>query len=683
MKYIILIFSFFNITFNCYAAENNLIDKLKNLHGQIETCYAELKHDTLTIGNVFVERQFKWNQGNLISITIQNKISNKSILIQNGSHPDLSIGELTGKCIDSEYSVKIIKQSPIKPMFLQVKIRTVYEDLEIRRVFRIYPASMAIACDLYLKSKIDSIQIRPNDIIVENLFLPSLHWRLEAVEFFDDTDYHNNLVKNESIFAYRNSRLKGNLLYAHPTLESTGFFILKEAPCSFVQNNYPGYDFKSDWKLNQDHIELLTSGLGIVGSELTKDEWTKCFSTVLGVHDKSEQSKRMALRSYQNNIRRVIPERDELFMVNTWGDRNKATKINEKFIMEELKRAHQLGFTHYMIDVGWHEGISMHSAPDGLHADWAPEDWMPRKKTFPNGFDSILKLAKSLDIELGLWFLPSHKNENAKWEQDADILIDLYNQYGIKYMKIDGVRIPTKKADHNLQKFFNKILESTHGEMVFIFDVTADNRLGYHYNNHIGKIFLENRYTDWRNYYPYKTLRNIWMLSSYVPLQNLHIEFLNKWRHADKYGDDALAPSQYSFDYLFAITIPSQPLAWFETTGLPKEAETSIPWFNLFNSIRADLHDSYIFPIGNEPDGTSFTGFQFMQPEGKGYILVFRELNENSRFPIRTLFDPGQRVEFKKVYGNGTDFNSIAGEDGVLYFELTEKNSFCLYRYQH
>ena len=66
------------------------------------------------------------------------------------------------------------------------------------------------------------------------------------------------------------------------------------------------------------------------------------------------------------------------------------------------------------------------------------------------------------------------------------------------------------------------------------------------------------------------------MLSSYVPTQKIQLEFLNKWRNSDKYGDDPYAPSNYSFDYVFAITMPCQPLAWFETTGLPKEAEKSI-----------------------------------------------------------------------------------------------------------
>ena len=57
--------------------------------------------------------------------------------------------------------------------------------------------------------------------------------------------------------------------------------------------------------------------------------------------------------------------------------------------------------------------------------------------------------------------------------------------------------------------------------LVFNLDATAGRRAGYHMLNRYGNIFLENRYTDWGNYYPYHTLRNLWMLSKYVPAEIL------------------------------------------------------------------------------------------------------------------------------------------------------------------
>ena len=94
-------------------------------------------------------------------------------------------------------------------------------------------------------------------------------------------------------------------------------------------------------------------------------------------------------------------------------------------------------------------------------------------------------------------------------------------------------------------------------EVVFNLDATAGRRAGYHMLNRYGNIFLENRYTDWGNYYPYHTLRNLWMLSKYVPAEILQIEFLNKWRNPDKYPTgDPFAPVNYLFDYLLPLQWP-------------------------------------------------------------------------------------------------------------------------------
>ena len=162
-----------------------------------------------------------------------------------------------------------------------------------------------------------------------------------------------------------------------------------------------------------------------------------------------------------------------------------------------------MGPSGMLVAVWWrHEdpqaGRSVHSFEDGsgLREDWEIDDWEPRKDKFPNGLEPIIELAESLEIILGLWYLPSWADDYKKWVQDADILINLYKKYNIKHIKIDGVRLPTMKSDLNLQKLFNKVLEVTNNEVVFIFDVTADNRLGYHYNSHIGKTLREVIFDD-------------------------------------------------------------------------------------------------------------------------------------------------------------------------------------------
>lgn len=144
-----------------------------------------------------------------------------------------------------------------------------------------------------------------------------------------------------------------------------------------------------------------------------------------------------------------------------------------------------------------------------------------------------MELGRELGVEICLWFNPSVQDGYADWEKDAQALVGLYDEYGIRTFKIDGLAIPDKRSESNLRRLFDRVLERTGGQVVFNLDATAGRRGGYHMFNEYGNIFLENRYTDWQNYYPYWTLRNLWMLSKYVPAEKLQIEFLNKWRNTE------------------------------------------------------------------------------------------------------------------------------------------------------
>ncbi len=172
------------------------------------------------------------------------------------------------------------------------------------------------------------------------------------------------------------------------------------------------------------------------------------------------------------------------------------------------------------------------------------------------------------------------------------------------------------------------------------------------------------------------------MLSRYVPPQNLQIEFLNKWRNTNKYtADDPLSPAKMPFDYLFAITLMAQPLAWFEATGLPEEAFKVSPFIKKYRQIQADIHQGQIFPIGQEPSGTGWTGFQSMNGR-KGYFLVFREFNEHTKAVLPTFIPASQQVACRLIAGQGKDFEATADEKSQLSFQLPAANTFALYAYE-
>lgn len=661
--------------------------------------YSRLQNDTLTIGNNRMERKFLWNNGNLITHSLTDKSSGHEWLNRSKAS-DFRISNDKGSTANASYTTREIPETVIHPAYLETTVSFTLGTLDIRRVYRIYDDSPAIACDTYLKGSTDVVldgraanladmknieftedmSSRQVTAILDQIKLDGFHWQTKMVEFQDVTDWNNNFVFETRIIPYRKNSYKGNLLFAHNAENNKGFFFLKEAPSSMVQLAYNGYDFTTEF----GHFAV--TGLGMTEKDIRPDEWRKTYSCVLGLYSGSEFDQLLALRSYQKNIRKLIPGRDEMVMMNTWGDRSQDSKINEKFSLIEVEKAGRLGMTHFQIDDGWQVGKSPNSAvaKGSFKNIWDnPDYWKPDPQKYPNGLHPIVKRGKELGVEICLWFNPSVQHDYADWQKDAQAMIDLYKAYGIRTFKIDGLSIPTKESEINLRRLFDKVLLETDNQVVFNLDATAGRRAGYHMFTEYGNIFLENRYTDWQNYYPYWTLRNLWQLSKYVPAEKLQIEFLNKWRNTGKYGNDIFAPANYSFEYLFAITMAGQPLAWFEGSGLPDEALGIRQVIDDYKKIQHDFHTGTILPVGEEPDGQSWTGFQSVK-DGSGYFIFFRENNPQSAGVIETWLPEGVKVKCTPMFGYGAAaaFTQTVGHKGTLKIEIPRVNVYIVYKYE-
>ena len=93
------------------------------------------------------------------------------------------------------------------------------------------------------------------------------------------------------------------------------------------------------------------------------------------------------------------------------------------------------------------------------------------------------------------------------------------------------------------------------------------------------------------------------------------------------------------------------------------------------------IHSGQIFPIGDEPDGKEWTGFQSIVSNTEGYVLVFREDNSDVKKALKTWLPIGKKVSFKPIAGSGKAFDGAVLEEGKVVFDLAEKNSFALYTY--
>ena len=661
-----------------------------------EDCYSLLRDDTLTMGNSRIERTFLWNNGNLVTIRVTDKGSGR-VWTNSSRTPDFEASR-AGTNGPGRWRVERKEATELHPAFLETTVEFSQGDLDVRRVYRLYDDTPAILCRTWLRGRADALggdaAVNPadrkniestDDMLtirsggVLDRFAPGgNHWHMRVVEFRDVTDWNNNLVFETDVIPYRKLGYRGNLLFACNGVDGGGFFLLKEAPCSDVQLAYGGADFTAEFG------SFAVVGLGLESGDLAGEEWQRAYGCVFGVFTGGELEALTALRSYQKQLRRLLPGRDEMVMMNTWGDRSQDTKVNEDFCLREIRRAARLGITHFQIDDGWQAGKSPNSAlaKGSFRNIWDnPDYWTPDSVKYPRGLRPVVELGRELGVEVCLWFNPSVQNAYADWEKDARALVGLYREYGIRTFKIDGLAIPDKRSETNLRRLFDRVLEETGGKVVFNLDATAGRRGGYHLFNEYGNIFLENRYTDWGNYYPYWTLRNVWLLSKYVPAERLQVEFLNKWRNREKYAGDPFAPANYDFEYLFATTIVGQPLAWMEATGLPDEALALGERIGRYREIQHALHRGVILPVGDEPSGRSWTGFQSIDGDD-GFLIIYREATPDAEASIRTWLPEGVRVRLTPVLGDGRSAVVRVGRNGFVPVRIERPNGYAVYRYE-
>lgn len=511
--------------------------------------------------------------------------------------------------------------------------------------------------------------------------LPSWHQRLIQVEILDVTDFNNQLVQTREWLLHTkdagNLKLTGNLFAVECPLSGEGKVFIKCGPLPRTRaidgavvdltvrprRKEGGYAYALH-QTGPEDIEpwvVLDFQGGSVGMTRALHRWQR----LLRPQTKQHQ----------------VPK----FLSNSWGDRNRDSRIQEAFMLEEIERAARLGVDVVQIDDGWQKGRSCNSAEAAeKNGVWSgfwnadPEFWTPDPERFPNGLDPLVQRAAALGIEIGLWYAPDSCDEFRNWERDANQILSLHQRYGVEHFKLDSINVETITARRNLATMFKAILAGSAGNIVCDLDVTAGKRPGYFGELTTGPLFVENRYSDWHSYWPHFTLRNLWQLSRWVDPGRLRMELLNHARNDHKYEGDPLAPSLYPPATLFATVMFSNPLGWFENTGLPDAFIADVaPLVTCWKQHREQIFAGDIIPIGAAPDGVTWTGFFSDGGEAKAsYAVLFNEKSRSRthRFALPRSFS---NVELLSGQGEvGVDADGVAAtiEDpfGYLFVRLSE-----------
>lgn len=639
---------------------------------------------------------FVWLDSKTLRVT--DGISEQVYLWEKGTLTILQARSLSGSEVDVFSSVSADRSSDSDPTdtfqktdrveatertsaYSQIDLHVVFPDYELVRSLRVYDDCPGVEWRLSMKGRNSLFPVvsSSGSDLVENPallsgnapyyhFLPfsSPHYTTEIVSFREATDHHSNIIRSRTELPYRKPQYyEGNALIAKNNHKNEVHLVVKQSPLQDAQSAYTGFDFSTDFS----GIKVHSPGFDFQHVSGKDSGWQESYPLFTVMYAGDEKTALNLYKKYELTVHRYLPHMDNTFTMNTWGDRNRDSRINEPFILNELEAASRLGITHYQIDDGWQQGLSRNSAEKAnmLWDDWSASDWDINNIRFPNGLGKVKEKAASLGISLGLWFNPSKNEHYAAWERDKDILTGLHSKHDISWIKIDGLEIGNKLAESRVGQMLGGAAAESGSRLQFNMDVTAGKRGGYFYFNRFGNIFLENRYTDWGNYYPHLTLRNIWSLAEYIPIQRIQIEWLNKWRNEKQYPkDDPLKPANIPFDYQFAITMMGQPLAWMEATGLPDEAFEVRGLIDIWKSERSRMQQGVISPLGQIPDGYSFPGF-VSRTENRIYVLLFRENTSHSTGKYDLLQDDIENMKFIKLAGDG-NLNAVHGSTVEVNF---------------
>ena len=661
-------------------------------------CYAFYKDSELIIGNSLIERKISLENGIPSSCYVINKKTGYKFEARNGKR---SIMFAVPGFDFASSRVSVYATTDDKKGFsneaLTVSVHFEKENQAVYATFRLYPECAYISSALSLngvfgfgvETKICEEEyadyLRRPYSCMESVGINEDHVKVTEVEFYDFTDVRNNAVRKRERLAYFYSpdgvdTYNGQMFVLNAYTKKNALVMVKESPCTFGRLNDVDFDMKY---AIYENAFMKGFGVDFSGKQLFTPDVFLYYATI-GVAQDLES----AADGYKKYYRLEWKGGDKgtFIMSNTWGDRNGDSRVCHDFACKEADAGKKIGVDIIQLDDGWQSGLTANSRfiKDKSEGVWGsglykncPDFWVPAPHKFPDGFKKTSDYIISKGAHFGLWFSPDFDNDYENVDKDIEVLVNLYKEYNVTFFKIDGVDITSKKMEINLVKLLETVYERCDGKVDFDLDITGhQKRWGYLVNKHYGNLFLENRYSKSICYYPFTTLRQIWLLSEFLPAQKFQIEVLNRKLAAELYNpNDILAPANYTQDYCFATAMFACPLIWMEMTGLDKEDLSAISKIaKIHKKIKKDMAKLVVKPIGEEPDGLNFTGFTALDENGKGYALLFRDCTNKSTYTFKKVLPKGAELEY--MYSN---FDATAENvGGDIRFKANTQRSFIL-----
>ena len=424
--------------------------------------------------------------------------------------------------------------------------------------------------------------------------------------------------------------------------------------------------------------KVTISGAGMFPSDLKEDKYTSAWANWVVMYSGDEDDANLALKQFDRLRYPVHPDRDVFMMANTWGSEDMPTECiyaaREENVLKELESVADLGIDILQIDEGWQNN-----------------DWLPARHSrefqrikfikndypiYPEGWVNVRKKAEALNVKLGLW---------AAWTITEDKLRINYDSGNFASFKLDFANLNSAEKRDNLMNKARDLIKYSNYNTIVNWDVTEiAPRAGYFYGREYGNIYLENRKINTARenvmYVPYKVLRDAWQLSRYVNLNKFQVTIQNIDMAGDRTKTDA---HLYNHPYVVAIALMSSPIFFQETHYYTREAREQIkPLLATYKKHREEMYQGYVFPVGDEPDNGSWTGFQNHHAENNtGYLLLFRELhNEEGTMEIALKFLENTRIRLTNLITDEQQVGKMNGSN--VRFDIEQTADYRFFRYE-
>lgn len=653
-------------------------NKLPKLDIQFENSSVFTKGDKLIVSTGRIERTYQLTSNGFVTTSLRNLTHKKEVLnTDNSLDSDWEIGGKTpGNLISLSAKIDDDEKFTDTHILVEAEFEYPVNHLLVKYIVWVYPGADGLRTQLQLKALqgFDSTKEIFGTDITETVFFKEKPSNISAFGYMQGvkTNMDVNILTENKIDEKTQTIDWANGLII--TGENEGIILIKES------NKSTSLKKKQDvatgsFHLNENKISM--TGAGMFPKNLKEDNYLSCWANWVILYSGNEDEANLTLKKFDRKRFPVHPERDIFMMANTWGTEDMRPEClyaaREENVLKELESVADLGIDMLQIDDGWQ---TKEWLPAKNSAEHQRKDVIGDYILYPDGWQNVKAKAEKLEVKLGLW---------AAWTIPADKLIWNYDHGNFSAFKLDFANLNTIEKRDELMGKARELIKHSNYQTCVNWDVTeTPPRAGYFYGREYGNVYLENRKVTTARanvqYVPHKVLKDVWLVSKYVNLNKFQVTIQNIDMAKDTTKTDA---HKYNHPYVVGISLMSSPIFFQETQYYSQKAREQIrPLLEIYKKHRKEMYAGYVFPVGDEPDNKSWTGFQNYNPEtNSGYLTIFRELQnkENSK-SIELKFLNEKKIKLTNLITNKVE--SVQLEKNKITFQIDQAAGFQFFKYE-